>query len=112
MAFFKGSYYETTALFEPPEDGSKGFKGLRGRTIPQPEPVLEHPVAVGDRLDQLGQNFYANPRDWRRLADCNADAIFPEDLIYTEDGHPDAPGLAAEKIGNVVLVPRRREVRG
>lgn len=111
MAFFKGSYYETTALFEPPEDGSKPFRGLRGRIIPDPEPVLEHPVGVGDRLDQLGQNFYANPRDWRRLADCNSDAIFPEDMVYADGGHADAPELAAEKLGRVVLVPRRREVR-
>ncbi len=111
MAFFKGSYYETTAVFEPPEDGTKPFRGLRGRTIPQPEPILEHSVGVGDRLDQLGQNFYANPRDWRRIADCNTDAIFPEDLIYAEGGHPDALELATEKLGKTVLVPRRREVR-
>ena len=111
MAFFKGSYYETTALFEPPEDSRPAFRGLRGRSMPLPEAVLEHSVSVGDRLDQLGQNYYANPRDWRRLADCNTDAIFPEDLIYTGDGHADAPDLAAEKIGKVVLVPRRREIR-
>ena len=111
MAFFKGSYYETTAAFEPPEDLRPAFRGVRGRAIADPEPVLEHPVTVGDRLDQLGQNYYANGRDWRRLADCNSDAIFPEDLIYTGAAHPDAAELPEERIGRVILVPRRREVR-
>ncbi|WP_298291101.1 hypothetical protein [uncultured Litoreibacter sp.] len=111
MAFFKGSYYETTAIFEAPEDGTRGFRGLRGRAIANPEPILEHGVNVGDRLDQLGQEYYANPRDWRRLADCNADVLFPEDLIYGPDGHPDQRSVAAEKTGRLMLVPRRREVR-
>lgn len=111
MAFFKGSYYETTALFEPPEDGTRGFRGVRGRAIANPEAVLEHSVKIGDRLDQMAQNYYANPRDWRRLADCNTQIMFPEDMIYGPDGHPDKPEVAAEKAGATLLVPRRREVR-
>lgn len=108
MAFFKGSYYETIPVFDPPEDGSKGFRGVRARPVPRAEPVLEHTVSVGDRLDQISQNYYANPRDWRRVADCNPATIFAEDLVYKEEGDG---AQAIEDTGNRILVPRRREAR-
>ena len=105
MAFFKGGYYEKLPGFEPPEDGSKGFRGVRPRPVPAPEPILEHGVSVGDRLDQLAQEYYANPRDWRRLADCNPSTLFAEDLVYSTQEN----ARAAEKLGETLLVPRRRE---
>ncbi|MCJ9429315.1 hypothetical protein [Kordiimonas marina] len=109
MAFFKGSYYQKLPVFDA-ADGrkGKGFLGVRTRPIAEPEPVLEHTVTVGDRLDSLGQHYYANPRDWRRLADCNPDAIFPEDLLLKVDAFP-LEGAARERTGEVILVPRRRE---
>ena len=108
MALFKGSYYEITRPFDPPEDGKPAFKGLRQRTLADAEPVLEHSVAVADRLDALGQHYYANPRDWRRLADCNAQAIFAEDLVYTAT-RPKPGQIQDAALGEVILVPRRRE---
>jgi nucleoid-associated protein YgaU len=108
MAFFKGSYYEAQATFERDDQGNKPvFKGVRPRPIPQAEAVLEHNVTTGDRLDALAQNYYANPRDWRRLADCNTETLFAEDLIY-DDSTGDRP---TEKQGARVLIPRRREGR-
>lgn len=108
MAFFKGSYYETTAQFDPPETGGKGFRGVRARAQGAAEPVLEHVVEAGDRLDQLAQHYYASPRDWRRLAEANNSVIFAEDLVY----EPESGGGSAEKrTGRLVLVPRRREAR-
>ncbi|MCE6953097.1 hypothetical protein LAZ29_19405 [Cereibacter sphaeroides] len=110
MALFKGSYYEGLKPFDPPEDGSAPFRGLRPRPIAAPEPILEHTVAVGDRLDALGQHYYASPRDWRRIADSNPQEIFPEDLVYAPE--PPPPGeVQREAVGEVVLIPRRREVR-
>ncbi len=104
MAFFKGTYYQNLPEFDEGSD----FRGTRARPIADPEPVLEHSIAVADRLDSLGQNYYANPRDWRRLADCNPDAIFPEDLLIEPDDPP-LPDQARERLGQVLLVPRRRE---
>jgi hypothetical protein len=114
MAFFKGSYYELLKLFDPPEDGAKPFRGVRARPIAAPEPILEHVVALGDRVDTLGQHYFAQSRDWRRIADANADVLFPEDLVYDREADPgtltqDAP--AAHRLGAVLLVPRRREGR-
>lgn len=109
MAFFKGSYYQNLPSFEPPEDdGKHGFRGVRARPVADPDPVLEHAVAVGDRLDSLGQHYYSNPRDWRRLADCNPDAIFPEDLIL-EQHEPALRTKPGERTGSAILIPRRRE---
>ena len=116
MAFFKGSYYETVATFEEDSEG-QAFRGPRARPIGRPQAVLEHAIMVGDRLDALGQHFYANPRDWRRLADCNPEAMFAEDLVLeplafpqpdVED--PATPDLTENaRVGKVILVPRRRE---
>ena len=109
MALFKGSYYQNLPTFDPPiEDGKRGFQGVRARPVANPDPVLEHAISIGDRLDSLGHHYYSNPRDWRRLADCNPDALFPEDLLL----HDDKPTLASEpreRTGEVLLVPRRRE---
>lgn len=108
MAFFKGSYYQNLPPFQADDTGQTVFRGVRARPFADPEPVLEHAVAVADRLDGLGQNYYANPRDWRRLADCNPDAIFPEDLLIELDVVP-LKAEPRERLGQVVLVPRRRE---
>lgn len=109
MPFFKGSYYEKLKVFDA-ETGASTFRGVRARPISDPEPVLEHAVAVADRLDTLSQHYYANPRDWRRMADCNTDKIFPEDLIYEADAPPRTEPLS-ERVARVLLVPRRREGR-
>lgn len=105
MAFFKGSYYQHLPTFEG--EGS-AFRGVRARPVVPPEPVLEHSIVVADRLDGLAQHYYANPRDWRRLADCNPDVLFPEDLLIARGQTPSADRLR-ERLGEVILVPRRRE---
>lgn len=110
MAFLKGSSYQQLKRFEPDGSDRTTFGGVRARLIADPEPVLEHIVQVADRLDNLGQHYYANPRDWRRLADCNPDALFPEDMIYQADAPPRDQPLT-ERAGRVLLVPRRREGR-
>jgi len=123
MAFFKGSYYENLKQFEEDADGN-AFRGPRARPIANPEAVLEHAVTSNDRLDALGQHYYANSRDWRRLADCNPEALFAEDLIVTPFAFPQPDEVAEaevepltlddttnQRIGRVVLVPRRKESR-
>lgn len=108
MALFKGSPYEDARPFAPPDDGGPAFRGLRERPSRAAEPVLEHPITIGDRLDALSQHYYANPREWRRLADANPLTLFAEDLLHHARPEADASVLA-EKVGEVVLVPRRRE---
>jgi len=70
--------------------------------------VLEHSVALKERLDSVAQHYYAQPRDWRRIAEANPDALFAEDMLY--EPVPIADN-GSERIGSVVLIPRRKEVR-
>ena len=108
MAFLKGSVYETVARFAPTEAGELVFKGVRARRIVTPEPVLEHSVAMLERPDSLAQHYYSDPRGWRRIAEANPDAIFFEDMLY--DPEP-VEENGRERLGHVILIPRRRETR-
>lgn len=106
MAFFKDSDYLTTATFEPTNDGRQPFKGTRARGLRRVEAVLEHTVAMKERLDSVAQNYYASPRAWRWIAEANPDAIFAEDLLW--NGEPDEEN-GRERVGDTVLIPRRQE---
>ena len=109
MAFFKGSDYELTPLFEPTETGEVVFRGLRARRIRRPEAVLEHTVALKERLDSVAHEYFAQPRAWRWLVEANPDVLFPEDLLWdTADDTLDDDGR--ERLGSVILIPRRAEV--
>ncbi|WP_019960104.1 hypothetical protein [Woodsholea maritima] len=108
MAFFKGSFYETTPLFEADEDGILIFKGIRARRRDTPDPILEHSIEAGTRLDALAQHYYADTRAWRRIADANPDILFAEDLIYhraPEDNE------RLERLGELRLIPARRDAK-
>jgi len=108
MALLKGSFYETVARFLPTEDGELPFEGLRARPIAAPEPVLEHTVVMLDRPDSLAQHYYADPRGWRRIAEANPDAIFFEDMLYETEPLEEN---GRERLGHVILIPRRKETR-
>lgn len=107
MAFFKGSYYETVPLFTPNDKGETVFDGLRARLLGKPEPVLEHSVVMKERLDSIAHHYYSQSRDWRLIAEANPDALFPEDLLY--EAKP-LEEHGRERIGHVILIPRRKEV--
>lgn len=113
MAFFKGSDYALTPLFEPDARGETVFRGLRARRLRHPEAVLEHTVALRDRLDSVAQEYFAESRDWRWLAEANPDVLFPEDLLWSPAAtEPDDPSVETghARVGRVVIVPRRTEV--
>ncbi len=105
MAFLKSSRYGALDRF----DGTSPFQGIRPRPITPATPVLEHTIALKDRLDVLAQNFYRNPRDWTRLAEANTGALFAEDLIWDPEPEEDD---GQERMGSVLLIPRRQEERG
>jgi hypothetical protein len=112
MAFFKGSAYENVPAFEPDSRGTLIFRGVRARRLRRPEAVLEHTVALRERLDSVAQEYFAESRDWRWLVEANADVLFPEDLLWTpEPSAPDDPSAAIGRgrVGRVVIVPRRKE---
>jgi hypothetical protein len=106
MAFFKGSFYENVPLFAATDEGVTVFRGLQPRKLDHPEAILEHSVALKERLDSVAHYYYAEGRAWRRIAETNPDVLFPEDLLFTPE--PVAEH-GSELIGNVILIPRRKE---
>lgn len=113
MAFFKGSAYELTPAFEADDRGALQFRGVRARRLRHPEAVLEHTVALRERLDSVAHEYFAESRDWRWLMEANSDVLFPEDLLWSPvESAPDDPSavMGRERIGRVVIVPRRKEV--
>lgn len=108
MAFFKGSYYENVPLFEPNDKGETVFQGLRARPLDHPDPVLEHSVTLKERLDSIAHHYYADCRGWRRIVEANPDVLFPEDLLFEPEPVEEN---GRERLGHVILIPRRREVR-
>jgi hypothetical protein len=105
MALLKGSYYLTAPLFAPDETGKIVFKGMRPRTLQAPDPILEHSIALKDRLDSVAQHYYAEPRAWRRYADANPDVLFAEDILYKSEPIEE---LGCERLGEIVLIPAKR----
>lgn len=108
MAFFKGSFYENVSPFALSDKGETVFEGTRARSLDQPEPVLEHSVALKERLDSIAHHYYADGRDWRRIVETNPDVLFPEDLLFEREPVEEN---GRERLGHVILIPRRREVR-
>jgi len=93
----KKSRYKDAGSFEPAEDGSEVFAGLRSRTIREATGVVEHEVQATDRLDRLARHYYNNDRLWWRIVDANPQFVFGPDLL--------GPDMA----GRVILIPRIKE---
>lgn len=124
MARFKGSRYEKTLPFQADGNGRVLFRGIRPREIGDPEAVLEHVVAQKNRLDGLGQHYYARSTDWYRIAEANFTFLFPEDILHQAGpAIPEGATAAkatelldaferengAERIGAAILIPRRED---
>lgn len=120
MAFFKGSAYEFTPLFEVSDHTAKSFRGLRARTLRKPIPLLEHSVEMRQRLDNLAHEYYAESRDWRWIMEANSDVLFPDDLLWTTtDPTYDEHGTlidegtqtenGSERAGHVIIIPQRED---
>ncbi|MEM9292168.1 MAG: tail protein X [Acidobacteriota bacterium] len=108
----RGSRYQDSEPFRPPEEGSERsftFRGLRPRRITPAQGVVEHVVREGDRLDALAHHYYNDSRLWYRILDANpellsgADATRPETVV-------DAAGdpLLAGQVGRSLRIPRAR----
>jgi hypothetical protein len=106
MALFKGSRYETVPAFDPDPEGRTDFRGLKPRPIGDAEPILEHSVAMKERLDSLSYHYYREPRAWFRFAEANPEFLFPEDLLWVPDP---AEENGRERLAEIIIVPRRQE---
>ena len=80
----RGSRYENVKTFTPGDDGSVAFRGLLPRDIGPAVGVLEHTVAVGDRLDLLALQYYNDDRLWWRIRDANPGVVLGGGLLLRD----------------------------
>jgi hypothetical protein len=114
--FTKRSRYLGSRRFEPKEDGSLPFRGVRARVIGSATPVLEHVLQPGERLDALGVNYFNDPYLWHRILDANPDLLCAAQLEIV--GAPQLPRAGDQLLpatdsvtdfGEVLLIPRAKE---
>jgi len=77
-------YYSIPTAEIERQDGAK-IAYVRRRFVPPPERfslLLEHPVAEGDRLDNITAQYLGDSEQFWRVADANG-AIAPEELTDT-----------------------------
>lgn len=82
---------------EPFTAGEPGFRGVRARTVPLAEGVIEHVVVAGDRLDLLAMRYYRDHHLWWRILDANPELL-------------DAGELSLDDwAGEIIAIPRAEE---
>lgn len=106
--FLRGSRYEKSRPFDPPEDGGEAFPGVRPRPVDTPPGVVEHVVASDDRLDLLARHYYGDDRLWWRLLDANPEIVDPADAVRDEDAVAADGTPRPGRVGRPLLVPRAK----
>ena len=78
---FKGSRYSQTEAITPENIQGKRPRVLAARAIPKTPGVLDYTVVEGERLDQIANRFYAEPRKYWLILDANPDELNPFELL-------------------------------
>jgi hypothetical protein len=82
--FLKDSRYKDARPFYQNTDAEENFSGVRERVIGPTKGVIEHRIALGDRLDLLARHYYNNDRLWWRIIDANPQIMFASDLLLNQ----------------------------
>lgn len=88
--FFKGSRYENVETNMIRDDKGRVIRYKKVRFIPQTEPLRNHIVVQGDRLDNLAYEFFDDPERFWKICDANL-ALWPDDLL--------------KETGRIILIP-------
>jgi nucleoid-associated protein YgaU len=80
---FKGSRYASTPVVSPETDNRTTPRVLGLRPVPPAPGTLTYTVMEGDRLDQLANRFYSDPRKYWLILDANPEVLNPFDLLQT-----------------------------
>ena len=94
----KGSRYAKSSFFSQDEKGDRVFNGIRPRKIGPAIGVIEHVLAIGERLDLLALQYYNDSSLWWRIVDANPDIVFAGDLMVVDKGKG--------RVGTVIVIPR------
>lgn len=91
------SRYKKTKSFSYDEGEIQPFSGLRARDMSPATGVVEHILKSWERLDQLAEHYYNDPRKWYRILDANPELMYGGDLF--------GEGF----IGKIIIIPGAEE---
>ena len=103
------SRYARSVPFEPDSLGRHNFTGLMPRIVGPATGVLEHRVVDGERMDQLGMQFFNDDRRWWRVADANRNFLCATDITATNLQPEDDPFDRTNMSGTTILIPAKEE---
>ena len=95
--FARDSRYHKASPFRFAAGEPVVFAGVRPRPIEPATGVVEHVLRSWERLDQLAQYYYNDPRKWWRILDANPDLLYAGELA------------GEEQAGRIILIPRAEE---
>jgi nucleoid-associated protein YgaU len=78
---FKGSRYASTPVFSLKTDNRTTPRVLGQRPVPPAPGAFTYTVMEGDRLDQLANRFYSDPRKYWLILDANPEVLNPFELL-------------------------------
>lgn len=81
MPLTRGSRYANEKRFTPGRDGHSPFAGIRPRHIAAAPGVIEHTIALGQRLDLLALHYYNDDRSWWRILDANPHILDAGEIV-------------------------------
>jgi Phage Tail Protein X len=92
---FQGSRYTKTPVITPTNAEGASPRVLDRRAAPEAPGALEHVVSEGERLDQIANRYFAEPKKYWLVLDANPEVLNPFELL--------APGRR-------IKIPRNRIV--
>lgn len=105
----RSSRYASSQRFVADPSGRPLFSGLMPRRIKPATGILEHRIVAGERLDQLGKNYFNDDRQWWRIADANQNILCATDITATEPGLGAQSSSEESMSGRTILVPAKEE---
>jgi nucleoid-associated protein YgaU len=78
---FNGSRYARTPVMSPGNADGTTPRVLGLRPVPRTPGALTYSVLEGERLDQLANRFYSDPRKYWLILDANPDVLNPFELL-------------------------------
>lgn len=92
---WKGSRYTKSQVIAPVDAEGRSHRVLALRKLPETQGVFEHIVVEGERLDQIANRYYGEPKKYWLILDANPDILHPFEIL---------------EVGRRIKIPKNRIV--
>lgn len=99
--FTKGSRYRKLSEVTAPDARGRVLRSIALRPLRKTTGVLLHTLQEGERLDQLAERYFGQPRKWWQICDANPEFLSPLALLGQEPISAASFALAAAPLGNL-----------